>query len=82
MSIFTDMHLDPDKTGVTLEELEHRSKLRKIRESFREEKNGGWTVERYYSHEGGEIVEYKKYRKLGSWKMTIQIMGDYTWITK
>lgn len=86
MSIFTDMHLDPDKTGVTLEELSHRANLGKIRESLCKK---GWTIERYYSHEGGEIVEYRKYKKIGpmkvtrkSYKMTIQINKDYTWEIK
>ena len=86
MSIFTDMHLDPEKTGVTLEELKHRSKLAEVRESFCEK---GWVIERYYSYKGGEIVKYKKYRKVGpmkvtrkSWKMTIQIKKDYTWVIK
>ena len=90
MSIFTDMHLDPEKPGVTLEELAHRQKLANIRHSFCEEKNGGWTIKRYYSHKGGEVVEYQRYTKanplrlttIPTDKMTIQIKKDYTWKVK
>ena len=83
MSWGTWISVDPEKSGVTLEELEHRAKLREVRESFL---NEGWTLERYYSHEGGEIAEYKKYIKLNplrltrpSYRMTVQIMEDYKW---
>ena len=54
MSIHTDMNLDPDKTGVTLEELSLRAKYRKFRESLIEK---GFQIIRYYSIPQGETID-------------------------
>lgn len=82
MSWGTWIGLDPDKTGVTLEELEHRQKLANIRHSFCAKDKGGWAISRYYSHEGGEVVEYMRIRNNKYHTMTIQINKDYTWKVK
>ena len=74
MSYGTHIGLDPDKTGVTMNELRHREKLRQIRKKFRER---GWIITRYYTYKGGERLEMR--RKATPRKLYITVKEDYTY---